>query len=181
MKHLLLSLLALTFLGACGKENKSGKKEWSYTDPYLGNVTNAPANISALLQTIPCMTGMGANTSRQQMQLPLEGFSTVIPSGQIHVGITSYGDVGVVYGQGGGTPTFIAYLCQRSFTNYQGSRLSNVRLGSYSNCNHKPLASATLVFPGSSMGIPAVTAEFRMLDFGYNNGGSLVKIPGVCR
>lgn len=178
MKHLLLSLLTLTLLGACGKENKSGKSEWNYPHPSLDSLTqgNVPGNIASLLTTVPCSDG---SRSRQQMQLPMTGFSTVIPVSETYVGITSFGDVGVIYGQGSSAPTFIAYLCSRNFTNYQGSTLSNVRLGSYSNCSFKPIPSATLTFPSAMGG--AATADFRMLDYGYNNGSALVKIPGICK
>lgn len=174
MKHLFLPLLALTLLAACGKDNKSGKKDsWTYSDPYLGPGT-APANLQELFSAVPCLAG--SNASRQRMDLPLTGFQTIIPAGDVYAGITSYGDVAVIQGNGSQTPTFSAYLCPRDFTNPQGSVLSNVRLGSYSNCNYKPITSATLVFPGS-----VGTAEFRMLDFGINQGGQFVKLTTICR
>ncbi len=165
MKRLILPLLALSMLVACGKDNKSGKNEWSYSDPYLGTINNGSIpsyggrSVSAVLSEVSCYAG--GNGQRQQMQLPLTGFNTVIPSGDFYVGMTSYGDVGVLIGQGNHAPMFIAYLCPRPFTNYQGSIISNVRVGSYSRCHFKPLPSATLIFPGGTG-----TAEFRMLDFG---------------
>lgn len=180
MKSLLLPLLALTLLASCGNDNKSGKSSWSYSDPYLGGISGIPSyngtSVNAVLNSVPCLSaGYGQSGTRQQMQMQLTGFNTVVPSGDIYVGITSYGDVGVIYGQGNNAPTFIAYLCPRSFTNYQGSVISNVRLASYTNCAFKPLVSASLVFPGSTG-----SADFRMLDYGYYNGTGFTKIPGVC-
>lgn len=171
MKKIIFPLLALTLIVACGKDNKSGQKDsWTYSDPYLGPGT-APANLQALFSAVPCNMNPGAN--RQRMDLPLQGFQTIIPAGDTYVGITSYGDVAVIQGNGTSSPKFSAYLCHRDFTTPQGSVLSNVRIGSYSNCQFKPITSATLVFPGS-----VATAEFRMLDFGYPPGQ---KIPTVCK
>lgn len=179
MKHFLLPLLALTLLAACGKENKSGKSSWSYTDPYLGNINTGSVpshngvSVSTILNEVGCYAG-GSGNQRQQMQLPLTGFHTVIPSGDFYVGLTSYGDVGVIIGQGNSTPVFIAYLCPRPFTSYQGSVISNVRLGSYSQCKFKPLPSASLVFPNGTG-----SADFRMLDFGKYNGSSMTPLS-IC-
>lgn len=173
MKHLLLSLIALSLVVACGKDNKSGKKDsWTYTDTYLGNVST-PTSLQAVFDAVPCLGGTG----RAGMEFLLTGFQTVVPAGDIYVGITSYGDIAVIQGNGTSAPRFVAYLCSRDFTNPQGSVLSNVRLGSYSNCQFKPITSASLVFPGS-----VGSAEFRMLDFGVNNGsGQLVKATSICR
>lgn len=183
MKRLLLPLLALSLVVACGKDNKSGKQDsWTYSNPYLGSITGVPNNVSSVLSAVNCYassypgTVTGNYQGRQQMQLAMTGFQTIIPAGDVYVGITSYGDVGVVMGNGTAAPTFIAYLCPRSFTNFQGSVISNVSIGSYTNCIFKPLTAASLVFPGN-----VGSADFRMLDFGAYNGSGFTKIPGICR
>lgn len=181
MKRLLLPLLTLTLIVACGKDNKSGKKDsWTYTDPFLGNVSSVPGNVNTLLSSVTCYGSGYTNTNvsyqgRQQMQLPLTGFPTVVPAGDIYVGITSYGDIGVIRGNGSAAPTFIAYLCPRNFTTYQGSIISNVSIGSYTNCSFKPITATSLVFPGN-LG----SADFRMLDFGAYTGTGFTKLS-VCR
>lgn len=174
MKHLIFPLLALTLIVACGKDNKSGQKDsWTYSDPYLGPGT-APANLQALFSAVPC--SLNPSASRTRMDIPLQGFQTIIPTGDIYVGMTSYGDIAVIQGNGTRVPQFSAYLCHRDFTTPQGSVLSNVRIGSYSNCIYKPITSATLVFPGS-----VASAEFRMLDFGIPQNGTFVPIPTICK
>ena len=183
MKKLLLPLLALTLLASCGNDNKSGKSSWSYSDPYLGGISGVPSygnySVTTLLNSIPCWAS-GSNTTsgyhgRQQMQQQLTGFDSVVPNGDIYVGATSYGDVGVLMGQGNNAPIFVAYLCPRSFTNFQGSVISNIRTATKTNCAFKPLTSASLVFPNNTG-----SADFRMLDFGYYNGSTFVKIPSIC-
>lgn len=189
MKKLLLPLLALTLLASCGNDNKSGKSSWNYTDPYLGGINGVPSyqgsSVSTVINAIPCWaSGSGTNSNyagRQQMQLQLTGYPSIIPSGDVYVGATSYGDVGVLLGQGNNNPVFIAYLCPRSFTGYQGSIISNVRIATQSNCSFKPLTSASLVFPNNTG-----SADFRMLDYGKvvgMNGTTPIfqKITEVCR
>ncbi len=183
MKKLLLPLLALTLLASCGNDNKSGKSSWSYSDPYLGGINGVPSygshSVTTLLNSIPCWASANGSTSsyqgRQQMQQQLTGFNSIVPSGDIYVGATSYGDVGVLMGQGNNAPIFVAYLCPRNFTNFQGSVISNVRTATKTNCAFKPLTSASLVFPNNTG-----SADFRMLDFGYYNGSTFIKIPSVC-
>ena len=183
MKKLLLPLLALTLLASCGNDNKSGKSSWTYTDQYLGGISAVPSyggqSVTTLLNAIPCWASASGSTSsyygRQQMQQQLTGFTSVIASGDMYVGITSYGDVGVLLGQGNNAPVFIAYLCPRTFTNFQSSTISNVRTATTTNCKFKPLVSASLVFPNNTG-----SADFRMLDYGYYNGSSFIAIPNIC-
>lgn len=187
MKKLLLPLLALTLLASCGNDNKSGKSSWSYTDPYLGGISGVPSygsySVQTVLDTVPCLSSnFGLGTVRQQMQQQLTGFSSTIPSGDMYVGITSYGDVGVLLGQGNNAPVFIAYLCPRNFTNYSGSTISNIKIATQTNCRFKPLVSAMVAFPATITYSSSVmaSADFRMLDYGYYNGSSFTTISSVC-
>src|SRR5690606_28235898 len=156
MKRLILPLLALSMLVACGKDNKSGKSEWSYSDPYYGNYNSGMQvptynnrSLHDVINNVGCFPGASypnSSTGRHIIQEPLVGFPSIVGARDVYVGITSYGDVAAIVGNGSGAPTFIAYLCPRNFTNYQGSTISNVRLGSYtSRCHFKPLISATLM------------------------------------
>lgn len=175
----ILHLTLLTVLFACGKNNESGKKgnSWGYTSPYgtqyVANL-NSPYNygglsVNQVMQENPCRSGFAGvpgmtqpyMNQRMQIQVPLTQFPTVIPPGDIYVGVTSYGDVAVVAGQSPGQPPlFVAYTCPRSFAPNGQGQLLGVKIGSYSNCLFKPITAATMVFPGGA------TADFRWLDGG---------------
>lgn len=173
----------LALAASCGNDNKSGRRN---NDPYgygaYGAYSAYTANGVQLGQVIaenPCI-GSGAgpyvqgsnpyynnnawNTNfvasasqRVEVSFPLTNF-TVIPNGDIYVGVTSYGDVAAVIGNGS-TPMFVAYICPRSAASGQGS-LRGISLGAYTNCAVKPLTAATMLFPDGT------SADFRMADFG---------------
>lgn len=164
MKSFCLGLLqlALVFaLASCGKNNESGKSNkgvWGYTNPYgtgypaVGNI-NSPysyggMSVNQVMQQNPCMGQWGGMPGynnqpyagqRIPIQIPLTGFPTVISPGDIYVGVTSYGDVGVVVGQAvNQPPLFVGYMCPRSFTPTGQGQLMGVTVGSYSQCLFKP-------------------------------------------
>jgi hypothetical protein len=168
---------------ACGKNNESGKKssQWGFGNPYTTGVTNvnSPYNyggmsVNQVMQQNTCRSGYGGyggypnqNYSGQRIpiQIPLTNFPTVIPPNDIYVGVTSYGDVGVVVGQAvNQPPMFVGYMCPRSFSPSGQGQLMGVKIGSYSNCLFKPITASTIVFPGGG------TAEFRWLDGGSSMG-----------
>lgn len=189
MKSLGMGLLHLTLLlavFACGKNNESGKKSsaWSYNNPY-GTGYNPIANINSpysyqgmsvnqVMQQNPCRSGfnqMPGYTNqtyagqRIPIQIPLTQFPTVIPQNDLYVGVTSFGDVAVVVGQGAQRPPlFVGYMCPRSFAPTGQGQLLGVKIGAYSNCLFKPITASTIVFPGGA------TAEFRWMDGGSSMG-----------
>lgn len=114
----------------------------------------------------PCRSSTGQFTNqRLQIQIPLTQFPTVIPAGDIYVGVTSYGDVAVLAGQATGQPPlFVGYMCPRSFAPNGQGQLLGVKIGSYSRCSFKPITAATVMFPGGA------TAEFRWMDGGSSQG-----------
>ena len=173
----LLHLALLTMLLACGKENKSGKtNSWDYSNPYVANpnLNYAPINSPYTYGQIPvnnvitqnaCRGYGGFHQNRIQIQIPLTNFPTVIPAGDVYVGVTSYGDVAVLAGQATGQPPiFVGYMCQRSFAPTGQGQLMGIKIGSYSKCSFKPITAATMVFPGGA------TAEFRWMDGGSSQG-----------
>ncbi len=174
----LLHLTLLTMLIACGKENESGKKDsWNYNNPYTSpygvNYTNINSpysygnlKVADVMNQNPCRSSTGQfNNQRIQIQIPLTQFPTVIPAGDIYVGVTSYGDVAVLAGQATGQPPlFVGYMCQRSFAPNGQGQLLGVKIGSYSRCSFKPITAATVMFPGGA------TAEFRWMDGGSSQG-----------
>jgi hypothetical protein len=195
MKSLGLGLLHLTLLTAlfsCGKNNQSGKSgnNWGYNNPYtsgyspIGNV-NSPysyggMSVNQVMQQNPCQSGYGGMPGynqpyagqRMPIQVPLTNFPTVVPPGDIYVGVTSFGDVAVLAGQAAGQPPlFVGYMCPRSFSPSGQGQLMGVKIGSYSNCLFKPMTAATVVFPGGG------TAEFRWMD----GGSSMRQKFSFCR
>lgn len=180
----ILHLTLLLTLFACGKNNESGKKSssWNYNNPYSNQYGYAPvANINSpynysgmsvnqVMQQNPCRSGWGGMSGygnqsyagqRIPIQIPLTQFPTVIPQNDLYVGVTSFGDVAVVVGQGANQPPlFVGYMCPRSFAPSGQGQLLGVKIGSYSNCLFKPITASTIVFPGGG------TAEFRWMDGG---------------
>lgn len=190
MKSLGLGILHLALfamLTACGKDNKSGQKsdQWAYNNPYtygqspIANI-NSPysyqgMNVNQVMAENPCISGYNGMMQpgytnpyagqyagqRIPIQIPLTNFPTVISPGDIYVGVTSYGDVAVVAGQGANQPPlFVGYMCPRSFAPNGQGQLMGIKIGSYSNCLMKPITAATIVFPGGGQ------ALFRWMDAG---------------
>lgn len=179
----LLHLALLTALVACGKDNKSGQSndQWAYNNPYsygqspIANI-NSPYSygniqVNQVMAENPCVSGYGGMTGypgaqpyqgqRIPISIPLTSFPTVISPNDIYVGVTSYGDVGVVVGQAiNQPPLFVGYMCPRSFAPNGQGQLLGVKIGSYSNCLLKPITAATVVFPGGGQ------ALFRWADAG---------------
>jgi hypothetical protein len=167
--HLILASLLLMLLAACGKDNKSGNSNRNqcsngYTCSSL-DMLNTDYNyngtsVQTVIQQNPCITGSPARMQYQQtVNLPY-----IVQSRDIFVGVTSYGDVGMVVGRGSQTATFIGYLCQR-----QGTPMgppSNVLLGVATLCRFKPVVAANLQFSDGSL------ALFRPLSPGGSSRGT---------
>lgn len=181
MCHIIQSLLLLGLLVACGKDNKSGQNnnQYAYNNGYSGYdaygnpvFTGYNTNLSSpysyngysvntILAENTCVTY--PNAGRMQVQVPLTGSQyNSITANDFYIGVTSYGDVGVVVGTGNGA-MFVGYLCPRMSSSGQGF-LSGIGIGSYSTCRMKPLVAATMQFPDGSK------AAFRMLDYGSSRG-----------
>jgi len=71
---------------------------------------------------------------------------TVVTRGDMYVGVTSFGDVAAIIGDGTPTPTFVAYLCPRPVSG-QGTLYPQITIGAYTNCAVKYITSANMVFP----------------------------------
>ncbi len=172
--HALLHLTLLTVLFACGKDNESGKKSNQYNSSNPLSV-NSPysyggMSVNQVMQQNPCRSGFAGNPGfanqnyngqRIPYSVPLTNFQTVVPPNDIYVGVSSYGDVGVIVGQNvGQPPLFVGYMCPRSFAQQGLIGPFDVSIGAYSNCLFKPIVRATVTFPGGG------SAGFRMMDYG---------------
>lgn len=185
MKSLRFGLAHLVILAAlvsCGKDNESGKKtQFQYPgaclpgaacSPYMGNVGMYPSqipyqNIASIAnlaqQENPCATGTYYSQQRIPVQTQLSGLKGIVASGDYYVGVTSYGDVAVLVGNGTRNAMLYAYLCPRVGSSGQGY-ITPPTLGSYSQkCNVKGIVAMDIIFPD---GYPA---KFRDPSYGRIN------------
>ncbi len=165
----LLILTLFTLLIACGKDNKSGKRNNGYfgfnqlgtSGAYGGSaITYNGLSLQQVIQQNPCVGGIG-NGARMRItsQAPV---NTVIANGDVYVGVTSYGDVAAIGGTPQG-PVFEAYICARSMMSQAASTPFNVSLFPYTNCGFKQMNASLRLADGS-------VANFRMMDFGTSTG-----------
>lgn len=171
----LLNVALLAMLVACGKDNESGKKSstWDYTNPYTQGYNGvpitvgsgqAPAVVYNIINSYPCANNV---VQRIPIQVPLTNSPFVVSPGDVHVGVTSYGDVAMIVGTATGQPPmFVGYMCPRSFAPTGQGQLYDVAIGTASaRCSVKQITRATVVFPGGAV------AAFRELTFGrYTTG-----------
>lgn len=180
----LLFLSALLALGGCGKDNESGKTpsarvclqysangQCAQYSTYSVSNLNSPysfngVSLNQVMTENPCVLGsmyggMG-NLQRSQVSIQVN-IGTVVPQGHMHVGVTSYGDVAAIIGNGSPTPTFVAYLCPRPVSG-QGTLMPQILIGSYSTCRVNPITAANMVFPDGTQ------ANFRWPQGGSSAG-----------
>jgi hypothetical protein len=163
----LLSIALLAFLTGCGKNNESGKKS-RYNVP-IGNPLYGPHQnlalgnvpLEAVLQETLCLTTNMPTRNRHRVDIPLPGYPSAIPNGDVYVGVTTAGDVAALMGTPQ-HPVFVAFLCERPLFAQAGQgQLYDIATGTQSRCKFKPLARATIGVPG----LPE-PLFFRMLDGG---------------
>lgn len=155
----LVQLALLAALVSCGKDNESGKSGSNYSNPYYSNQygsINSPYSygsysVNQIFQQHPCITTGTPSQARVQVQIPIQTVPMVVAPNDIYVGITSFGDVGVLVGKPNGQAIFVGYICQRGYTYSQGASINLVDLdyGSKSICAFKPLTRATIMLQGS--------------------------------
>ena len=183
---LFISLLAMLSLGGCGKGNESGRSnpfgsgfgtcvshsangqcsQYQSTMPYSSPYAANGIGLVRVQQENPCILGgqwgqMG-NLQRSMVQVRVN-MPTVVAVNDIFVGVTSYGDVAAIVGNGTNQPLFVAYLCPRP-VNGQGTLMPQILIGAYGNCQVKPMTAANMVFPDGTQ------ANFRSPQYGSSAG-----------
>lgn len=185
----LLILSAVLAMAGCGKNNESGKSGGGrYTSQYcvsytptgqcaqyqnysINNINSGYSyngvSLNQVQQENPCiLSGGGWGQSvynRTQVTVQVNMGQNIIPSGQMHVGVTSFGDVAALIGNGTSNPTFVAYLCPRPVSG-QGTLSPQILIGSYSSCRVNPITAANMYFNDGSQ------ANFR-----WPQGGSSLR------
>lgn len=171
--HISLICLLSALLTACGGDNKSGKNnnhDGYYASGLTGGINSNIPNyngysINQVLAENQCTNGLNQRIEGAPVQVNIGG---VIASGDIYVGVTSMGDVGVLVGNGTQAPTFVGYYCVRNqyYQNagYMQSQVRSMSLGAYTYCQFKPIAAASVMLSDGSV------ANFRMLDYGNSRG-----------
>ena len=141
--------------------------------PYGGNVnggyTMNGVSLNQVQQENPCISADGnsdqANMQRQVIQTRVQVQTnpnvppTIVPRGDVYVGVTSMGDVAAVIGDGTMNPTFVAYLCPRPNSG-QGTLFPQILVGAATVCSFKYITAANIVFPNGNQ------ANFRALSPG---------------
>ena len=173
MKSFMFYLLALALLASCGKNNESGKSN-KYGNPYYSNqygtihsgYTYGGISVNQVIQANPCISGGVQTQARVQVQIPVP-LQTIMPQGDMYVGVTSSGDVGLLVGQGSASALFVGYICNRGVAYNQATQpqITDLAFGSYSQCSFKPITRATVMLPGAY-----VPLYFRWLDGGSSLG-----------
>lgn len=176
---------ALLVLVSCGKKNESGKSNNRYSSQYCvqysvggqcaqwGTSTitniNSPYEVNNVVslnqvqQQNPCVaSGAMGNMQRQQVSSVIN-MPTVITRGDIYIGVTSFGDVAAIIGNGTAQATFVAYLCPRMAS--VAALPQGASIGVYSgSCRAKPIVAANVYFTDGSM------ANFRDPRYGSSAG-----------
>lgn len=190
LTHLGLVLVMGTMLVACGKDNKSGRSgvntQWGIdglgigTYGQVGAVSNTFA--AAALAENPCKMGAFDNSTQvinpsyypyqQQQAYSGQRFGVqfpinkpAMPVGDFYLGVTSYGDVALIVGQGpSAQPLFVGYICPRNgLAGSQGQVMPTIvtaTAGTYCSGSVKPITEATMVLPGN------IPLAFRWADGG---------------
>lgn len=134
----LIILSALLALASCGKENESGRNNNGACLSYVGTQCNAyaalpgginyglssNANLSSIVQQIPCTYGM-MNRATQVVNVVT---NTIMTAGHSYIGITSYGDIAIVVGNGSTNSQATLYICGG---NIQVPNIAYPALGEY--------------------------------------------------
>ena len=176
LNHLVLIGLALSLSG-CGKNNQSGRSgtgtgiynsqycvshlpngQCAQYQSYSVSNFNSPysfggVSLNQVQQENPCiLSGNGffgqSVFNRQVVSTPVN-IGSIVPNGDMYVGVTSLGDVAAIIGNGTPTPTFVAYLCPRPVSG-QGTLFPQITIGAYTNCVVKYITAANMVFPDGS-------------------------------
>ena len=178
----LLILSAIMALAGCGKNNESGKSGGRYSSSYCVsynangqcaqyqsytvNNVNSPysyngVNLNTVQMENPCILSQsyGQTTVARTTVSVRVNIGTVVANNDMYVGVTTYGDVAAIIGNGTNQPLFVAYVCPRPVSG-QGSLSPVITIGAYTNCRAKPITAANMYFPDGSQ------ANFRDPKFG---------------
>ena len=179
---LLIFSAILAAIAGCGKNNESGKSGSkscaafgangqcsAYVSNINSNYSMNGVNLNQVQQENPCILSGGyfgqTNMQRQVIQTRVQVQTnpnvppTIVPRGDIYVGVTSMGDVAAVVGDGTMNPTFVAYLCPRPVSG-TGTLYPQILVGAATQCAFKYITAANVVFPDGTM------ANFRALSPG---------------
>ncbi|MFY7991993.1 MAG: hypothetical protein ACOVP4_01780 [Bacteriovoracaceae bacterium] len=184
--HLGFALLMGSLLVACGKDNRSGQNanlnQWGINGlgvgqyGQIGTVSNQV--VAAAINENLCVGGVGSGRYAVQFPVNIPPFA----AGDYYLGVTSFGDVAVVLGQGNAAqPIFVAYICSRDgLAGQQGRLLANPSLLSYS-----PFCGGTVKPMNATMVLPSVFGQnglaFRWADGGTSQGQRFSFCTGIYR
>lgn len=162
----MMILFLLAVMASCGKDNKSGKNNYGLNSlntygAYGGtNIRYSNFSVQQVIAENPCIGGFN-NNARFRTTTPAQ-VNSVIPNGDVYVGVTSFGDVAVLVGTPQG-PAFEAYICPRQVMSGATGGAQGITLLPYTNCGFKQM-NARLPLPDGTV------ANFRAMDYGNSAG-----------
>jgi hypothetical protein len=171
----LIILAAAVAITGCGKDNQSGRSgsgvynssycvsqgpngQCSQYQNYSVSNINSPysfngVSLNQVQMENPCILSgggyYGQSTFNRQLVTTRVNIGTIVTRGDMYVGVTSFGDVAAVIGDGTPNPTFVAYLCPRPISG-QGTLAPQITIGAYTNCAVKYITAANIYFPDST-------------------------------
>lgn len=174
----LVFFASLLVLAGCGKNNESGKNTntarictaygpngvcnaFSTINNIDSNYSYGGVSLNAVQAENPCILSntWGQTLLNRQAISTRITMPTIVTNGDMYVGVTSYGDVAAIIGNGTNQPLFVAYLCPRA-TSGQGTLYPQITIGAYTSCAVKYITAANMVFPDGSQ------ANFRAPSYG---------------
>lgn len=164
-----LMLLVLVFTVACGENNTSGKKRNNINTPWggaFGGGTYYGGNGGALgsnwLDQVaaenPCV--YGGQRAQTQLQVPAN-----VNVGALYVGVTSYGDIGIVNNQNG-VGIMTLYICPRAGLTGQGSLMSQVVVENSTHCPVGQISNADLILQAQGTQYPIALRPIHIPNMG---------------
>ncbi len=174
----LLFFASLLALAGCGKGNESGRNSnasrscvafgpngqcsaYATINNINSNYSYGGVSLNTVQAENPCILSNSwgqTNLNRQAISTRIS-MPTIVTNGDMYVGVTSYGDVAAIIGNGTNQPLFVAYLCPRAISG-QGTLYPQITIGAYTNCAVKYITSANMAFPDGSQ------ANFRAPVYG---------------
>ena len=176
LKNLLMITVIATISISCGKENTSGQSD--NTVAGFGNIGNygtfggmdSSQILLQISQENPCRSsGQYGNqqiNGTQRIQTRITVQAQNINMGSVHVGVSTYGDIAVMFNENGQTVADL-YICPRDNSSSGATQTSDIRLFNDPLCPLAKIDKANF----------AITSQYGNLQFGI----APIHIPGTDR
>lgn len=156
---ILLMFSTLVVLSACGKKNESGKNnnqgpciqfgptgqcnQYSTLPGGINPGLGVNVNLSQIVAQIPCESGAMGMPMNRNVQMVQLNTNTITTAGHSYLGVTSYGDVAIIVGNGTKIVQASLYMCNGQMA---GTQAGPILLGEYvsETCPVKVISSGAI-------------------------------------